>query len=189
MIEIYLLMLLVAVMPLAAARSPKRRARSTRRSRPWVVWNVRQSISLSTLANNTALEGTLLDNADDMYVHSALGTWSYSGFTAGEGPVDIGFLDNAYSVTEIVEAIDASPVDRSDKIASERNRRDVRNAGSIPGQDTSGSLRDGVPIHTKLRLRVSATSSLGIYVVNRSGSPRTTGAVVAFTGRLFGYWL
>jgi len=188
MIEIVLVGLLLMV---AAASPPatRRRAPQRRTKRKWVTWPVTSIISLTTLAAATALEANLLDNVDEAHFYSARGSWSIRDLTPGEGPIQVGFNDGVYSAAEIVEAVDASPTSRSDRINIERAGRAVRNVGAFPGEVSQEVLNDGRMVYTKVLMNMSGSSVLNIYAINRSAAALTTGAVVRFEGLLTGYWL
>ena len=187
MIEIYLLMVVLVTIGAATRGAPKRR--SYRRSRrKWVNWTVVSAITLSTLADATAIEGVVLDNTDDLFLYSALCTWNLRNATAGEGPIEVVLADSAYSVGQIIEALDASPVSKSDKINLERTKRHVRLVGALPGITTEEVLNNGNPVYTRCMFPVSATSAVSAFAINRSGAQLAGGTVVRVTGRLVGYW-
>ncbi len=165
--------------------SPTRR----RPKRDWVRFPVQGKLTLSTLADATAIKTTILDNVDDVFWYSSQLKWGLLGGTAGEGPIIVGLLDNAYSVAEIIEALDASPVGRSDRVALERSRRSVRNIGQFSGLVTDEVLNDGKPVYNKTLIRMSNASAFAAFAMNRSGSALTGGQIISFDGVLTGYWL
>ncbi len=165
-----------------------RKKGSRKRDPNFVVLKVSHQMGLGTLADDTAVAGSLLDLADDVYLISADLTWSINGLTAGEGPTEVGISSNAMSVTNIIEAIDASPTSRGDRIALERTSRPVRQAGSLPGLTTNEVLNDGRSVRTSLKFALDQAQILQVYAVNRSGGSRTTGGVLITTGKVYARW-
>jgi len=169
---------------------PQNKARRKRRvTKDDVVLPVQISVALLTTANGAAVTGDILDNVDDLKVYSSLLTWAIRSHTAGEGPIDVGIADADYTDAEIVEALDASPTGRSDKIALERASRKVYLIGTFNGEGTDETLNDGKPIYKRLVMSVSSTSAISLFAVNRSGNAFTTGAQLVVGGKLWGSWM
>ncbi len=166
---------------------PKRR--KSRRSRGFVAIPFFTEITLSTLAQNTALAQALLTLGEDLYALSIDCLWSLKGLTPGEGPVSVGFAHGDLTVAEITETLDASVSDPDDIIAKERARRPVRRAGLFSGIAATENLNNGVPVRTKLRFSVGDGHSINAFAVNRSGAaPLTTGGIVVLAGTIYGRW-
>ncbi len=117
-------------------------------------------------------------------------TWSLRNHTAGEGPIDVGIAEQGYSVGEIAEALDASPLSQYGP-EYERSRRKVRRAGTFSGVGAEETLNDGLPLKTKLFVRGFAHSTFAVmrlWAQNRSGAALTTGTVLVVTGTHWGRW-
>ena len=164
--------------------SPRRK----RRDSAFVVLKVNATLGLSTLANATVLMGSLLDIADDVYLISADLVWSIFDQTPGEGPLNVGIASSNLSVTQVKEAIEASPTSRGDRIALEKSGRPVRQAGIFTGIADSESLNNGNEVRTKLRFRLDQAQTLNTYVFNQSDSSLTTGTKMTVTGKLYARW-
>lgn len=143
---------------------------------------------VGTLGADTVdfIDLTLL--ADDFWFQSCDLQWSISGHTAGEGPLTVGLANSDLSVTEVKEAIQASPQSRSDIIARERARRPVRRVGIFNGATANESLNDGKPIRTTLKMYVAESDDLQMWIMNVSASPLTTGTIVQIFGTIYGEW-
>ena len=160
-----------------------------KRQSNFVTLKVDRFLTLSTLADNIALDGALLDLNDDLVVISADLSWAIRGGTAGEGPIEVGLSSSAYSVTQITEAIDASPSNRADEVALERTRRRVRSVGQFPVTAGEEVLFDGAFKRArKLYWKFASDVDLNIWAVNRSGATLTTGMIVHVTGRVYARW-
>ncbi len=190
MIEIYLLIVsCIAFVGLADAR--RARPAATRRRRPkrnWVNITVQQNVALGALVNAVVVKATLLDVSDDFFLYSSRLSWALVGLPIDEGRVSFGISDNAYTVTEIGEAVDASPTNKSDRIALERTARAVRNIGYFPGNAGEEDFNDGKPVYNRSLFNVSGNSALAIWAMNRSGSDFVTGSTVRVDGVLTGWW-
>ncbi len=167
------------------ARKPRRRSSN------FVVLKVQAALALGTLADDAVITATLLDLNDDLKVIGADLTWSIRDLAAGEGPILVGLSTNAYTVAQIVEAIDASPNNRSDEIALERTRRKVRNVGSFAGALPNGeTLNEGRPMRTrKLYWKLSTDRNIVFWAQNKSGVANlATGAFVEVSGKVYAQW-
>ena len=167
---------------------PKRSSRKRGRDPNFVVFKVEAELALVTLAGNTALSGALHSLADDVYLISADLTWSIRNHTAGEGPIEVGLSQSGMSAANIIEALDASPVNRGDRIALERSGRPVREVGQFPGLLSEEVLNNGNLFRTKIKFVISETQTLSMYGVNRSGAALTTGTVVGARGKIYARW-
>ena len=166
--------------------APRTKSARRRRDPNFVVLKVNAQVALGTLAANVAVKTALLNPNDVLKVISADLTYSIQTLTPGEGPIDCGLSSDAYSVTQIVEAMDASPSNRADEVALERTRRRVRLAGTFPGETADSTLNDG----RKLRMRkmywsFAADVDLACWAINRSGSTLTTGAFLEVSGEVY----
>ncbi len=178
------------LMALAVLLAAKHGRRSRRRQAPLVPVKWQIQIALGTLADNTALlaaaTAAFQQGFDIITTHVM---WSIRDVSSGgEGPIEVGIAGNDYSVAEIVEALDASPL-RNSGVEMERSRRKVRLAGAFPGGVGDDVLNDGKPIKSKMFIRAPVGQApLNVWVVNRSGAPLTTGAVIEATGVCWGRW-
>ncbi len=110
------------------------------------------------------------------------------GNTAGEGPIDVGIAaGQAYTIAEIIEALDASPL-RASGVEMERSQRKVRLYGAFDGLATDEKMNDGLTIKRKMFMRglIGQTPSQ-LWAVNR-GPARTTGAIIECSGVHWGRW-
>jgi len=90
-------------------------------------------ISLGALANDVAIKAPTVGSLEqDFDIISTHCTFAMRAHTAAEGPIDVGIAEQGYSVTEIVEAIDASPLSQYGT-ANERSNRRVRLMGTFSG--------------------------------------------------------
>ncbi len=163
-------------------------ARKRRRGGRLVVWPVSGSLALSTLANNTVLQGTLWDIADDAYLISADLTVSGLNMTATEGPISVGVSSNSLNAAQVLEALEASPTNRGDRVAIEQAGRPVREIADLSGVGTEEVANDGKPIRVKLRMPMNSAQILEIFARNKSGATLTTGTVVRVDGKIYGRW-
>ncbi len=146
--------------------------------------------ALGTLADNTILRSGLTSLTDDFWVQSADLAWAIDGLVVGEGPILVGLAHGDLSITEIKEAIQASPTNRGDIVAREQARRPVRRIGMFNPQTTGGSLQlnHGEKVRTVVKMYLAEGIELNAWAFNLSGSVLTTGAVIRTEGVLFGEW-
>ncbi len=163
-------------------------SRSRGRSKNFVVLKVNAALQLATLANGIVVDADLLDLADDVNLISADLQASILGLTAGEGPIEVGVNSDALTVTQVLEAITASPTSRGDRIALERTSRPVRSLGTFSGVGTEEVLNNGLPIRIKLKFALSQNQVLRLFALNLSGATLTTGAVVRLSGKIYATW-
>ncbi len=183
------IIVVIAIVSIAALSVLAAAKRGRRRSLVPVKFQFESS--LLTLANNTALlattVATLQQDFDIVTTHLNI---AVHGQTPGEGPLEFGIAETQYSVTEIVEALDASPTSQYG-VAQERSSRKVRSAGLVPGLLANETLNDGVPVKCKMFTKAFGNDSLGMmsfWTVNRSNAALTTGTVVEVTGVHWGRW-
>ena len=150
---------------------------------------VNAQVALAALAANVAVKTALLNLNDDLKVISTDLTWAIQTLTPGEGPIDMGLASDAYTVTQITEAMDASPSNRADEVALERTRRRVRLAGTLSGQLADSVLNDGNKVRSrKLYWNFAADVDLAVWAINRSGTTLTTGAFLEVSGEIYAVW-
>ncbi len=120
-----------------------------------------------------------------------------TGLTAGELlPADIGLSHGDYSVTEVKEATEVVFLGPGSKIEQEQARRLVRKTGvandftdadntelAMVGKDGSRYVR------TKVRFVIEDGKALKIWIKNRSGAALNTGAILRFSGDIYGRWI
>ncbi len=149
------------------------------------------SLALLTLADETILATQLLGGVfiEDFFCISVDGQWGLRGLTAGEGPIDVGYSHDDYSVAELKENLTANLLDPDNKIVQEQSRRLVRRAGIFNGVAATEVLNDGKAIRTKLRFMVGNDHAIQFWVRNRSGANLTTGALIELNGTLYGRWV
>lgn len=147
--------------------------------------------ALGTLGSEAALvEPFLATLTEDLFVISVDVFWQINTFTALQGPILVGIAHGDLSVTEITEALDASPSGPRDIIAMERARRPVRRAGQFNNQLAGDRLNDGKAVRTRCKFLVPDGVPLNMYAVNRgSAALSVTDPIVEFNGTVYGRWL
>ncbi len=148
-----------------------------------------ESLTIGALADGVVLKKTITGAlTQDAYAISADTTWALVNPTTGEGPLQVGYASDDLTVTEITEALDASPVSKSDRIARERAGRPVRHVGMFEGRDGSDQvLNDGKAIRTKIMMPIAQTD-LSVWIRNLSGATLTTGSILKIAGQLYLNW-
>ncbi len=147
---------------------------------------VTPALPLGTLASVTALTVAAVGPATSDYrAKSIKATWQLANFTAGEGPITVGYAHGDYSVTEIKEALEAANIDVGDKIAQEKANRLVRIVGVFDSIGEGAALNDGKPISTKLNWFISASEVINLFAYNESTALLTTGARVNAQGDMW----
>ena len=142
--------------------------------------------TLGTLADGIVTNGTMLDASDEEYRVLSLSTiWTLRDFTAGEGPIVVGYAHGDYSVTEVKECLDAqAAIARGDKIVNEQANRLVRIVGAFPGILANESLNDGKPIRTRLNWHIPDGKTVVGFAWAKGGVANlTTGADVQTFGK------
>ncbi len=174
-------------------------AHKKRRSRGFVVIPFDNTLALSTLGDGLVLTTSLTGSnfTEDLFIMSVDMNAMITGLTAGEGiPTDIGLAHGDYSATEVKEATEVVLLGPGSKIEQEQSRRQVRKTGVMNAFVDSGNTemqmigRDGSRyVRTKIKFVAQSGKSLKIYVKNRSGAALTTGAILRFSGDIYGRWL
>lgn len=163
-------------------------ARNRRRKGSYVALPVDTYKAVGALADDTITDLELLGTlSEDLFLISAELSWALNNHTAGEGPIMVGLADSDYSITEIGECLDATPLTPDDRVAMERVRRKVRRVGSFPGLATEEVLEDGV--QKKTPLKWATGTGLQLFVKNNSGSVLTTGSFVRVWGTIHARWI
>lgn len=177
-------------------QSMAKRRRSTRKTNSKSqVLPVNGSFDLLTLASETAFLGALTQLEDDFWVQACDLSWSYQNADFGEGPIAVGLANGDLTATEVKEAINASPVSRSDIVARERSRRPIRKVGQISTNTsqatdvTDNVLNDGNPVRTTVKMYLAEGTELNCYAFNLSGAALSTGAILRVFGNLYGRWM
>jgi len=161
------------------------RKRTVGRTLVYLPFNV--DINLGTMTDNQLIPEGLQTLTQDFDVVGVKAAVSFTGVTAGEGPIEAGWNQAELTGAQVIEQRDASPTSQWDVLANEQSKRKVRMFGTSSG--LNDSLNDGKPIWRKMFLRVPAGKTLcDLYVLNRSGATLTTGQVAHFQGAVVGYW-
>ncbi len=175
---------------LSATTKCMARKRTQKRSRYFVALPFRTQITLATLNSGIVLAtGTLSGNfTEDFQVVSVDSKWTLGGYTAGNGPISVGYAHNDYSVTEIKEALEVNLLGPANKIEQERARRLVRDVGMFDQIAPGSFLNNGVSFRTKLNWLISDGFELDVYAFNEGPVALDTGSVVTVAGKIYGYW-
>lgn len=149
------------------------------------------SLALASLADDTVLSAQILAQvfAEDLYIISIDAFWGINGVTAEDGPIEVGFSHDDYTVAEINEALVVALVDPDNKISQERSRRLVRRAGLFTNNNTSEVLNDGKKIRTPMKFMVGDNHGINMWAKNKSGATIATGQVITLTGTIYGRWV
>ncbi len=168
----------------------KRQVRRKQRNSAFQALKVNAILTLGALGLETAITQALTVLADDFWVQSADLAWTIRLLTSLEGPVALGLANGDLSVAEIKEAINASPVSRSDIIAREQARRPIREVGQVSADSDGGvlQLNDGQPVRTSVKMYLAEGTELNAFAFNQTGVALTTGAIVRIWGTLYGTW-
>lgn len=150
-------------------------------------------ITLGTLGANIAIEATGVTLAMDCKWISADILATLDNLTEGEGPVMLGVAPANMTVTEIKEALEASPTTKWDFPAVEHAMRPVRLLGQFGQALAAGGLIFNNGNKKRVRLPISVIISAGdklpqFFAWNRSGASLTTGAVVRFQANHYITW-
>ncbi len=172
-------------MPVKGSRKAK--GRSTGNSNFQVI-PVDSNVTLGTLASETVIASGLTALDDDFWIQSADLQWSLLNAAGGQTPLMFGVANSDLSVTEIDEAIEASPTSKSDIIARERARRPVRKIGNFTGPASDVEWNDGRPMRSTIKMYLAEGVELNAWVKNKSGAVLTTGGIVRVFGNLYGSW-
>ncbi len=176
---------------------PKTRRRRSR-DKNFVAIPVTGSVSIGALASTEVISGNVFSAAlkEDLFVISADISGQIVSLTAGEGdPADVGVAHDDYSVTEIAEKLNVSLLGPGDKIEQEASRRLVRRIGTLLQTEAAATVMrlfgrfGSANIRTKIGFTIQSGHNLKMYVHNRSGAAFTTGAILRYSGTLYGKWL
>ncbi len=182
MLEILVVMAMVGIYVILAARR-KRRSRGRLVYLPFDITHTLGTLSDNGIAAIAAQ--TLTQDFDIVGVRSRV---TFSGATAGEGPIEAGWAQAELTGTQIVANRDASPTSQWDVLANEQSKRKVRVFGQSSGE-ANFALNDGEPVWRKMFLRIPSGKSLcDFWVINRTGAPLTTGQIVNMQGSVVGRW-
>ncbi len=157
-----------------------------------------ESISLSTLANNTAIKLSSSisgSTTEDFRLLKLVAQAIARDLTSSEGQgLCIGLADNELSVTEIAECLTADgPLGRNDNVPNERAMRPVWLIGQIDKRFNDLDARfvgeDNSPfMQWKKRWSFSDPAAWTLFVFNY-GVALTTGATVNLIQTAFGVWI
>ncbi len=168
-----------------------RTKRTSRRRMPLQPIKFNVELALGTLGGNAAVATPTVDSLEqDFHIVSTDLLCSIRGHTAGEGPIDFGLQAQGYTVAEVVECLDASPLSQYGP-EQERSKRRVRVYGRFDGGTVVEEVNDGKPIRKKMFLRAFGHSTFAaarVFAVNR-GSALTTGTVLEIQGTHWGRWV
>ncbi len=140
-------------------------------------------VALSTLGSTIAIsQGTVGVTTDTYRIISTKLAWSLVGLTAGEGPISFGFAHSDYNVTEIKECLEASAIDKGDKLAMEKSNRLVRLVGTF---NDKGMYNDGNPKSTRLNWLINIGDQVNIFAYNEAAAALTTGSSLHAVGDLW----
>ncbi len=145
-------------------------------------------LALGTLPTTTAVSAGILTLGEDFYCTSIVADWTLEN-SNDQNPIHVGWSHGDYSDTEIGEWNDASPNDPDDKIANERNRRQIRQAGTFKAASTGvDDYISEKPVYTKMKMSIGDGYTIDFWAYNFTGASLTTGAVMKVSGTAFGRW-
>ncbi len=172
--------------------------KSTRNSKNFASANFEVELPLSTLVAGVVLKAAAVLLEEDMFIISLdIKEASISGLTVGEVPIEFGFCDGDYSVTEVGECLTARAAEgfqRNDRIELEQLRRAIRTVGSWSPEGASEDWVEGRESPARVPLRISlnkakgdsSQNALDLWVRNQStAAPLTTGAIVRVSGKCY----
>nr|AGA18413.1 hypothetical protein [uncultured marine virus] len=168
---------------------PTRKGRIRKYRSGFAAIPVTATLSVDVLAADTVAEQNIFTNdfKDNFFVTSIVGQWTKRDGVAGQGPLQLGFAHNDYTVGEIAEKLFADEMnDRGNMIAAEQGRRKVRISGSFPQIEADEVLFDGKPVKTTLKFGIGADGNISMWVMNRSGAATTGSCKVQFMGTVYG---
>ncbi len=182
MLEIFLIMIGLFI-PLGMMAHKRKRSSGSFRAVPF-------SIQLATgaLGAETVIKVDVFasNSTRDSWITSIDYTASIRDHTAGEGPLQIGFAHDDYTVAEIKECLESgASFDPGNKIAQEQSRRLVRAAGIFSGAAAFESLYDGRPKRRKIGFLVSQGFNLAFWIKNNDGAALTGGGIVEISGTAY----
>ncbi len=161
--------------------------KGSKRNKKFRTVRVAASATLGALANNAVVAVGLNSGGFDneIYAISVDGMISVRELTAGQGPLLVGYAHSDYTTAEIAEAILAQDGLFDNLIEQEQGKRFVRDAIFLSGIATEEVANDGKMKRTKLGFRVGDAQDVQMFVMNRSGAPLTTGAIVEIIGKMY----
>ncbi len=185
MLEIlYLVLLLTVTLPLMAKKTPRRR-----QSR-FAVIKVTAEVDLGALTAGNLIKSNLFALAQSAYAISADLTWSIDSATADQGPYEFGLTTSDLSVTEVLEALDASPSNEGDIVQLEHSRRPVRVTGiiSTPLSMDNAVFNDGRKKRTRMGWAFANAKEPDFWCRNTGGTTLTTGTLLRVAGSVYIRW-
>ncbi len=168
-----------------------KKRRSGKNRKDFVAIPFSGQLVLSTLATDIVILGSMLGSsfAEDIFIISVDCLWAIRDHTAGQTPLEFGIAHGDLTVTEISECLNSELTDPNDIIQRERARRPVRRIGTFGGSIADPIFADGRKVRTPIKFALSDGNSLNAYLLNNSGVTLTTGAVLEFSGVIYGRWL
>ncbi len=145
-------------------------------------------VTLGALVKLTAAIGALSGTSDAQYrLISADHTWALRDFTAGEGPIVVGYAFGDYTIAQIKAYLENSAsISPGNKASQEIAGRWIRKVGTFAGAEVSETLNDGRPIKTRLNWAVPIGSTVNAFAYNSDDlQDLTTGGVVDLDGNLW----
>ncbi len=165
-----------------------RKKSSRRRGTPLVVLRVNSDFPMGTALAQAVVTSAITNIGGTRFRMVAADLyWAMHDHTANEGPVEVGLSNGDLTVTEIAEALDASPISPADIIALERARRPVRRSGMFSEQ-AGDVLNEGKPIRTKFRTTADVGIEINAWARNLDDVSMTTGTIITVTGKIYGHW-
>lgn len=187
MTGIFWWLVLVAITGFTVLVNAAKRRRGRGRARA-VYLPFDETVVLGTLADNTVTTVALQTLQQDFDVYGIRAMVTFTGVTAGEAPLEVGWCQAELTGTQILAQRDAAPTSQWDVLANEQSRRKVRVFGTSQGL-SDGHLNNGLPVWRKMFLRKPSGQALAdLFVLNRTGASLTTGASVHFQGSIVGAW-
>ncbi len=171
----------------------------SRNSKNFVALPISGSGAIGSLADLSVVSDDVFsaDLNEDLYMISADLICNVVGLTAGEGdPSMFGIAHGDYTDAEIAEKLNVALLGPGSKIEQERSRRLVRNVGPLYGNGLnthtdmrlSGKTGPGIT-RTKIKFVIQSGKNLKAFLYNRSGGTITTGAVLQYSGTIYGRWM
>ncbi len=155
------------------------------------VVHVSEAITFSTLASRTAIiNNTVIDGnrRNGLLMDYIKGQISFTGKTAGEGPIIVGFCSSDLLVNEVTEAFGADSQQVNDPNVSEQAHREVYPVWSIGhGMTSMIELRSWQKIKYSWR-NVEEGKGISLFAFNADSGALTTGMTLSFDGVVIGEW-
>ncbi len=183
MLEILVVMAVIAIGVIGAAKRRRRRGKYLRGS-------VEEELLLSTLAGKTVL-GENFDNdvTESTWISSLVATWALSNLTEAfsQGPIVVGIAHDDYTDAEIEEWLEVTGTwNVGNLVSQEISSRKIRQVGVFRTPNIAlgkAILNDGNPIHTKCGWLLNSNQSLKFWAYNSgSNALATTSAELTVTG-------